>query len=293
MRARLSSEIGTLLYAIGVMLYDQASAQYFVPSPLPSGPLVYSGPKGPIPIPPLYEAVLRNDSPKVESLLAGGANANEPCPCGTSPLEAAVAQVKSPEITELLLSHGAEVNARTKPNSFGTTNNWTPLFYAVYDKRADLVKLLLKYHAKVDLTDVQGKSPLYLAKERNSPDIVQQLKDAGATDNISAGDLHPPRFEAPAKDFVIYAPRPEYPLSVRKQHKGGAGVFILNLDSNTGDVTSVKVQKSTGVKELDESVIQTFSQWRFKQHLNFTKVNVPIAFTPPKEPKAKVTQTPR
>jgi TonB family protein len=264
-----------------------------VPSPLPSGPLIYNGPNGPIPIPPLYEAVLRNDRAKVESLLASGTNANEPCPCGTSPLEAAVAQVKSPEITELLLSHGAEVNARTKPNSFGTTNNWTALFYAVYDKRADLVKLLLKYRAKVSLIDVQGKSPLYLAKERNSPDIVQQLKAAGATDNISAGDLHSPRFEVPAKEFAIYAPRPEYPLSVRKQHKSGAGVFVLNLDSNTGNVTSVKVQKSTGVKELDESVVKTFSQWRFKPHLNFTKVNIPIAFTLPKEPMEARTKQER
>jgi ankyrin repeat protein len=151
-----------------------------IPSPLPEGPLVYNGPNGPVPIPALYQAVLRKDSSRVDVLLKDGADSNEMCPCGTSPLEAAVFQAKDAQITELLLAHGADPNRRTPKNLKGSTNGWTPLFYAVYEKRADLVGLLLKHRAKIDIADIQGKTPLMLARERKAPDVIKKLEDAGA-----------------------------------------------------------------------------------------------------------------
>jgi hypothetical protein len=78
-----------LLVAAAVFCTD-AHAQYAVPSPLPEGPLTYHGPNGEVPIPPLYQAVLRKDAERVGALLTQGADADEMCPCGTSPLEAAV-----------------------------------------------------------------------------------------------------------------------------------------------------------------------------------------------------------
>jgi len=270
------------------MLSRGASAQYVVPSPLPSGPLVYHGPNGPVPIPALYEAILRNDRNKVESFLEHGADPNEMCPCGTSPLEAAVSQVKNAEVAELLLSHGADVNARTPKNRYGTTNDWTPLFYAVYEKRSDLVALLLKYHAKVDVTDIQGASPLYRAKERSSPEIVKQLKDAGATDNISASDLKtmtPPPHSVtipPEKvgEVAISHPTPDYPAQARAQHLSGTGVFELQVSPETGEVTSVTVASSTGHPILDRAAIKTLKHWKFRPQ-TVTHVKLPITFKAP------------
>ena len=162
------------------MLCTDSRAQYMIPSPLPEGPLTYHGPNGEVPIPPLFESVIRKDAQRVDALLTQGADANEMCPCGTSPLQAAVSQAKDAHITELLLAHGADPNRRTPKNLTGHTNDWTPLFYAIYDKRADLVSLLLRYHAKTDLTDIQGKTPLQWARERKASEIVVLLRSAGA-----------------------------------------------------------------------------------------------------------------
>ena len=160
-------------------------AQYVIPSPLPDGPLTYHGPSGDVPIPPLFEAVIRKDAQRVDTLLAQGADANEMCPCGTSPLEAAVSQAKDPRIARALLTHGADPNRRTPKNLKGHTNDWTPLFYAVYDKRADLVSLLLRFHAKTDLIDIQGKTPLQWARERKAAEVVALLQSAGGSDERS------------------------------------------------------------------------------------------------------------
>jgi TonB family protein len=270
------------------MLCHGAPAQYFVPSPLPSGPLTYQGPNGPVPIPALYEAVLRNDRNKVQSLLQNGADANEMCPCGTSPLEAAVSQVKNAEIAELLLSHSADVNARTPKNAHGTTNDWTPLFYAVYDKRGDLVALLLKYRAKVDVTDIQGASPLYWAKERNSPEIVKQLKDAGAIDNISVSDLKPmtppPTWSQPVvidsdkmSEILVSHPTPEYPAEARARHLSGTGLFELQVLPETGEVTSVTVVTSTGYPVLDHAATKALKRWRVRPY-TAVRMKLPITF---------------
>jgi ankyrin repeat protein len=165
---------------MAAMLSAHARAQYAVPSPVPEGSLTYHGPNGEASIPPLYQAVLRNDAHRVDALLTQGADANEMCPCGTSPLETAVFQAKDAQITELLLAHGADPNRRTPKNLKGHTNGWTPLFYAIYERRPDLVSLLLRYHAKTDIKDIDGKTPLHWARDRKAPDIVTLLESAGA-----------------------------------------------------------------------------------------------------------------
>ena len=289
---RASPAIFSLICAAEFIVCPAAPAQYVVPSPLPSGPLVYNGPNGPVPIPALYEAVLRNDRQKVESLLQNGADANEMCPCGTSPLEAAVQQVKNAEIAELLLSHGADANARTPKNAHGTTNDWTPLFYAVYDKRSDLVALLLKHQAKVDVTDIQGASPLYWAKKRHSPEIVKQLKDAGATDNISDSDLKPMTPPPSWTEVTIPADKldavatshstPEYSLEARRRRLAGRGVFELTISEDTGDVKSVTIAESTGYPILDRAAVRALKLWRFRPH-TLSRVKVPLTFSIPKK----------
>ena len=77
----------------------------------------------------------------------------------------------------------------------------------------------------------------------------------------------------------MYAPRPEYPESVRKQHKGGAGVFVLHVDTKTGLVSSVGTRQSTGVPLLDKSCKAAFARWRFKPHVVTPTVVIPIRFS--------------
>src|ERR1700730_3042710 len=121
-----------------------------------------------VPVPDLYEAVLQNDKERVKDLLEHGAKPNELAPNGDYPLIESTVWGKDSEICRLLVEHGADVNVVTKPNAKGWSNKWTPLFYAVYRKRAELVSILLAHGAKTNLRDAQGKSPMDLAKEVRS-----------------------------------------------------------------------------------------------------------------------------
>jgi TonB family protein len=74
---------------------------------------------------------------------------------------------------------------------------------------------------------------------------------------------------------------PEYPLEARRKHQTGSGSLILHIDEQTGEVTSVAVEKTTGYKLLDDAGIRAFSQWRFKPGAA-RKIRMPIHFSLPR-----------
>src|SRR5437588_489296 len=79
-----------------------------------------------------------------------------------------------------------------------------------------------------------------------------------------AGQLPPGA--VPAHGLTITHPLPSYPSSLRAQHKGGSGIFLLHVDFDRGTMSRVTVEKSTGVPELDQSCIAALQQWTFKPH---------------------------
>jgi TonB family protein len=66
------------------------------------------------------------------------------------------------------------------------------------------------------------------------------------------------------KQFVLFAPKPYYPSRARREYKTGAGVFLLNIDQQTGRVASIKIEKTTGLWSLDVSCLKALIRWRFK-----------------------------
>jgi TonB family protein len=75
------------------------------------------------------------------------------------------------------------------------------------------------------------------------------------------------------------SPRPDYPYAARKKHIGGAGVFLMQIDPASGDVTSVVVERSTGHKVLDDAVLTAFRQWHWKAGTP-SKIRIPVTFVP-------------
>jgi TonB family protein len=66
-------------------------------------------------------------------------------------------------------------------------------------------------------------------------------------------------------DRIISAkPPPDYPEQERLAHHTGSGVFRAYLDSKSGTVKTIKVEKSTGYPALDAAVMKAIVQWRFK-----------------------------
>jgi uncharacterized protein len=73
------------------------------------------------------------------------------------PLHSAAARSQI-EISELLLSHGANVNARQE-------GGFAPLHEAAQSGNLRMAELLLKHGADVDAMTDKGKTPLALTKE--------------------------------------------------------------------------------------------------------------------------------
>jgi hypothetical protein len=126
---------------------------------------------------PLQYAVSRNRIDAARALLGHGARPDTFDPSGRVPLHSAVAALAnqsdtSLELLELLLKHGAPIDA---PTQFGVT----ALHIAVLSGRSDIATLLLARGADVNAVAMQG-TPLDSAhKEKNSM-LVELLVQHGA-----------------------------------------------------------------------------------------------------------------
>ena len=80
-----------------------------------------------------------------------------------------------------------------------------------------------------------------------------------------------------AAGMVVFAPKPEYPQALRRQRLCGRGVFLLNVSPQTGEVTSIKIEKRTGYQGLDVAALKALIKWRFKPH-SVTRVHIPVTF---------------
>ena len=90
-----------------------------------------------------------------------------------------------------------------------------------------------------------------------------------------------------SKHDTVFSPPPGYPYEARKKELEGSGVFILHIDPATGAVSSVTVEKSTGVPMLDRAAKDGLGKWKFKLPLNFkgNKIRCPITYISPEHLK--------
>jgi protein TonB len=103
--------------------------------------------------------------------------------------------------------------------------------------------------------------------------------------SISAQRIVPATSDsAPLKDaismkVVLHQVPPAYPLEARRSHLSGRGILVGQVDSKTGFVTSVRMEKSTGHKILDDAALEAFRQWRFKSGTGtIRKFRTPITY---------------
>ena len=102
---------------------------------------------------------------------------------------------RHPEMMQLLIARGADVNARSidrdyqrhvtaegRPKSLDS-GGLTPLLYAARENCTACVDVLLKNKADIDLPDPDGVSPLLLAIMNANWDLAKQLIAAGADVN--------------------------------------------------------------------------------------------------------------
>ena len=113
---------------------------------------------------------------------------------GQTPLMWASAR-RHPEMMQLLISRGADVNARSTERNYqrhvtaeGRPKNldsggFTPLLYAARENCAACVEVLIKNKADINLPDPDSVSPLLVAIMNANWDLARQLISAGADVN--------------------------------------------------------------------------------------------------------------
>ncbi|MHC9543628.1 MAG: ankyrin repeat domain-containing protein [Vulcanimicrobiota bacterium] len=117
----------------------------------------------------------KNFQELAEMLISKGADVNAKVKDNETPLTIAAANGQK-AIAEALLAKGADINATGLPG-------WTPLHHAVLANKKEMVELLISRGAKVDTRDANGCFPLHSAAAWGFKDIAGILIAHGAEPN--------------------------------------------------------------------------------------------------------------
>ncbi|MGE4490749.1 MAG: ankyrin repeat domain-containing protein [Kiritimatiellales bacterium] len=127
---------------------------------------------------PLIQAVWEGNITEVRQLLARGVNIDERDAGGSTPLIIVAGPGPrfsgvSVDIFNLLLNHGADVNATDEHGE-------TPMSEAARAGRAGFVRQLMERGANIHTKDFLGRTPLHWAAWFGYPEVVRLLLDRGA-----------------------------------------------------------------------------------------------------------------
>ena len=140
---------------------------------------------------PLAVAVDAGNQPLVDLLIAHQSDVNSQTKDGTTLLSIAVLHNQL-DIAQVLLKHGANVNARLSNDSSSMVDyrNWTALYFAIWNKNNPMVELLLENKADPNAVvdrisranfgatgnyETSGATPLIMSAAQNQPETAQIL----------------------------------------------------------------------------------------------------------------------
>lgn len=133
------------------------------------------------PVTELLNAVTANDNRRVLYLIEKKhVSATDLDPQGESALNKAVTMA-SPQMVELLVAHGADVNERD-------ADGWTPILTAAYLDRAEDVKILAAHGADPNVRSRQELTPLGVAAQYDKSNSAVALLEAGADPAKAVGE---------------------------------------------------------------------------------------------------------
>jgi ankyrin repeat protein len=141
------------------------------------------------------------------------------------------------DVAELLLAHGAEVDAKAR---YGIT----PLYLAAHKGHKNLAALLLANHAEVNTKTDKGYTPLLIAAEEGRKEVAELLLSYGADINIvEKVDNWTPLHKATANG-----------------HKDVAELLLahgaeINAANNNYGVTPLHVAAHKGYKDVAELLL--------------------------------------
>jgi len=124
----------------------------------------------------------------------------------------------------------------------------------------------------VSLEDASDDAVPARRKAKPTPIPTPQTGGTGGLSRSGATDL----------PSYLQNPPPPYPEEARRAKQQGLVLLLVGVDSS-GNVSQVKVSRSSGFPALDQAAVETVAQWRFKPARMAgiavtTEVTVPILF---------------
>ncbi|HEY7170346.1 MAG TPA: ankyrin repeat domain-containing protein [Vicinamibacterales bacterium] len=188
-------------------------------------------------ITPLALACTNGNAAMIALLLKAGANPNAARTTGETPLMTA-SRTGNLEAVKSLLAHGAEVNAKEP------VEGQTALMWAISERHADVVRVLVEAGADARARAVSGFTPLLFAARAGDLDSTRLLLDAGADVNEASSDgtgaLLVATVRGHAKLAIFLLDRGADPNANRTGYTAlhwAAGVWETELNGANGIVT--------------------------------------------------------
>lgn len=136
-----------------------------------------------VPATPLQEAAWKGDIAAIRSLVQAGADVNQTDDQGGTALSWAARGGRAlgphdcrdesadrPEVIRALLALGAKPNMQdTRPDGFGRSSGWTPLFVALHHEQFESAAVLLEGGADPNIRSDQGRSIMEFASVEGAP----------------------------------------------------------------------------------------------------------------------------
>ncbi|HXK50025.1 MAG TPA: ankyrin repeat domain-containing protein [Clostridiales bacterium] len=131
----------------------------------------------------MFNAAARGSKETIELLQSYGLDINEKDNFGMTPLQSGIRG--GIEILEYLLDKGAEIAPEECMSGNSCTIDGTTILHqAMYANNPEIVELLIKRKAPLNVIDSNGSTPLMIAVNRGSVDIAQLLLNNGADPDI-------------------------------------------------------------------------------------------------------------
>ncbi len=194
---------------------------------------------------PLVYAVIYNKNPEViQVLIEAGADVND----GDGlPLAMAI-RYNTPEIIKMLIDSGADLNVADRVGG-------SAILSAVqYNRNPEVIQILIEAGADVNVKDNDGRGTILSAVQYNkNPEVIKVLIDAGADVNAGVGNLTPLAAAIEYKAYEIIKMLIAAGADVTVEDKYQRALFASALMSNAPGVADAMIEAGVDVNTKDKN----------------------------------------